>query len=196
VDTLANLRDYVRDELGSELGAASFISDTDVDRYLNDGLKRLGYFLEKAAVLTWDTADLSVALPSDFISEDRLEAVPPYTLPYERRIWGNVMYFQANGAVTAGSANLYYFGYHPALSVSQDSVLPETGDTAIVAFACYRAYKRIASSRANYQRYSTLVAGNGVDVAELASISDQYYAEFLEARDGLPSRQATTFYGD
>jgi hypothetical protein len=196
VDTLANLRDYVRDELGPELGAASFFSDGDIDRYLNDGLKRLGYFLEKSAVLTWGAGDTSVALPSDYISEDRLESVPPSALPYERRIWGGTMYFQTTGALSAGSATLYYFGFHPALSVSQASLLPETGDTGLVAFACYRAYKRIASSRADYRRYSTLVAGNGVDVDELASVSDQFYAEFLEAKDGLPTRQATTFYGD
>lgn len=193
--TRAQLRDYAKDELGTDL--ASLISDDDFDRYINDAIRRLGYYLEETATLTWNSGDTSVALPADFVAEDRIQGAETVSLPRERRIWGNTMYFQVEGVDSDGSATLFYFAEHPALDDDADATaLPGTADTALVAFVCYRAYKRIASSRADYRRYSTLVQANGVDVSELASISDQYYAEFLEAKEGLPSRQAATFYGD
>lgn len=197
--TLAQLRDYVKDELGADvvtvLGGAAF--DADCNRYLNDGLRRLGYELEKTAPLVWDADDVSVALPTDFINESRLSADTGVVLPRERRVWNKVMYFEAQGAGSAGSATLFYFADHPVLALDGDATtLPGSGDVALTAFSCYRAYKRLSSSRALFQRYSTLVQANGVDVDELASIGDQYYAEFLEAKEGLPLRAPTTFYAD
>lgn len=193
--TRADLRDYAKDELGSDL--SSLISDTDFDRYINDAIKRLGYYIESSVLLTWDAGDTEVDLPADFVSAESLIGAETVSLPRERRIWGNTMYFQVEGVDSSGSATLFYFADHPTLDADADvTTLPGAADTALVAFVCYRAYKRIASSRADYRRYSTLVQANGVDVSELASISDQYYAEFLEAKEGLPLRQAATFYSD
>lgn len=195
--TLTVLTDYVRDELGPDLGLSTVISDADITRYINDGLARLEYHLEKVATLTWAANDASVALPVDFVSEDRLVPQEGYNLPYEMRYFAGAIYFQVGGATSGGSATLFYYGDQVPLASGSDTTdLPATGDAALVAYACYRAYKRFSSSRADYRRYSTIVQANGVDISELAAIGDQYYAEFLEGKDNLPRRGATTYYND
>lgn len=198
MDTLANLRDYVKDELGSDivtlLGANV---DADILRYLNEGQRRLGWYAERYTTLTWDAGDASVALPSGFCEVDTLE--PDSGVRVSRyRIWNGTLYFlDPNGAAQSGTARLFYLGHVADLAADADiTEIPEVGDGAIVSFSCYRAYKRIASSRADYTRYSTVMQANGVEIQDLASLSDQYYADFLEGKEALPLRNSSTFYGE
>lgn len=197
-ETLTNLLDYVKDELGSDivtlLGASV---DDDIERYLNEGQRRLGWYSEKYTTLTWDAADTTVSLPADYCEIDTIEVDAGVRMP-RFRVWNKTIYFSdPDGASQSGTARLFYLAHVADLTTGADSTeLPEVGDGGLVSFACYRAYKRIASSRTEYKRYSTIMQTNGVEIQDLASLSDQYYADFLEAKEALPLRDPTTFYGE
>jgi hypothetical protein len=190
------LRDYVRDELGPDLGSPDFISDQDIDRYLNDGLQRIQYYRERVADVTWAVNDESIPFPEDYICDATFVVDSGKSVP-TGRIWANALHFDySGGATSAGSARLFYCASWPVLSDEQGSLLPGSGNVALVAFACYRAFKRIASSRAEYRRYSTISQANAVSIDDLAQISDVYFGEFQEAVNSLPVSSSSTFFGE
>lgn len=195
MESLANLILEVKDELGADI-AALYADDDEYARYLNQGQRRLGFHEEEVTTLTWNVDDASVALPADCVHLDKLVPAIGTTLP-PHKVWNNVLYFlHPEGARSAGSATAYYYANYPTITDSQSSELPPEGDTAIVAFAAYRFFRRLASSRADYNRYSTVLAQNGIDLEELASIADDYLTEFESARESLPSEEPVSFYGD
>lgn len=193
--SLSVLRDYAKDEVGTEL--ATLISDSDWDRYINEGIFRMEYAVEATAAITWAADDTSFDLPADFQTPDKIEVLDGTQLPPGRFFGGKYYFTDPTGAFSSGSGTLFYYADPSVLSGDSDtSDLPRVGDGGVVAFAVYRAYKRIGSSRAEYTRYSTVLQANGVQMEDLASMSDQYYAEFLEAKDNLTLRSPVTYHDD
>jgi hypothetical protein len=194
-ETLANLILEVQDELGSDL-AALFTEDDEYERYLNQGQRRLNRYDEKTASVTWDADDPDADFPSDYAAIDRLVPSTDSYIP-QHKIWGKKLRFlHPDGASAAGSATLYYYAFYPTITDAQASTLPADGDTAIVAFACYRFLKRLATSRADYERYATMLGTNGVDIGEIADLAQDYLDEFEQARDSMTAEEPASFFGD
>ncbi len=197
-ETLALLRDYVKDELGDDIvGLLGANVDSDIRRYLNEGQRRLGWYSEGYSTLTWDAGDVDVALPANFAEITQIEVDSGVQIG-RHVFWGTNLYFtEPGGSTGSGTARIFYLAHVSDLSADADStVLPELGDAALVAFACYRAYHRIASSRALYTRYSTVTQTNGVELQDITLLADRYYTEYVDAKDNLPLRQTATFYGE
>lgn len=193
--TLAQLILEVKDELGADI-AALFTDDDEYARYLNQGQRRLQHYAEDFADLSWPSGARDVALPVDLALVDRIIPYVGVRVP-EHKVFGSALRFlDPEGAVSDGTARLYYYAHPTEITVAAASTLPSNGNTAIVAFACYRFFRRLVSSRADYQRYSTLLGQNGVDIEELASVADDYFAEFESARDSIPNEEPATYYGD
>lgn len=62
-----------------------------------------------------------------------------------------------------------------------DSELPRYLEYAVLNFALSRFYGKLASNRAYYKRYATMVGQNNVSVQDLQDESDRYYQLFLDA---------------
>jgi hypothetical protein len=195
VKTRAALILEVKDELGADI-AATFTDDEEYGRYLNQGQDRLGYYKESTSDQTWAVNAASSGLPADLHHVDRIVAGSGFRVP-PHRIWnGELRFTEADGASVAGEAKVYYFATFPEITSSDDSELPTVGDTAIVAFATYRFLRRLATSRADYERYATLVSSNGVDIAELRDLAQDFYDEFDDARQSLQSEEPVAYYDD
>jgi hypothetical protein len=195
VKTRAALILEVKDELGTDI-AATFTDDEEYGRYLNQGQDRLGFYDEKTATLTWTSGDASEAFPSDYAKIDRIVPARGTTMP-QHKAWGATLRFtDPDGAASDGEATLYYYASWPEITGAVSSSLPPVGDTAIVAFAAYRFLRRLATSRADYERYSTLVSSNGVDIAELRDLAQDHYDEFDDARQTLHAEEPVSYYGD
>lgn len=193
--TLTVLRDYAKDEVGTDL--AALVSDADWNRYINEGIFRMEYGVEKAIAISWAADDTDFDLPADFSTPDKIEVYDGMQLPPGRFYGGKYYFTDPTGAFSSGSGTLFYYGDPGVLSSDGDiSDLPRVADGGVVAFAVYRAYKRFGSSRSQYTRYSTVLQANGVQMEDLASMSDQYYAEFLEAKDNLRLRSPVTYHDD
>ncbi len=192
---LSVIRDYAKDEVGTTL--AALISDADWNRYINEGIYRMEYGVETATAISWAADDTDIDLPADFQTPDKIEVLDGMQLPPGRFFGGKYYFTDPTGAFSSGSGTLFYYADPSALSADGDlSDLPRVADGGVVAFAVYRAYKRISSSRAEYTRYSTVLQANGVQMEDLAALSDQYYAEFLEAKDNLRLRSPVTYHDD
>lgn len=192
--SLQDLTDSFFDEVPAEL--QSFVAPGELARWLNEGRVRLGWYLDKQADLTWVNNDRTVALPTDFFRLVELTPDVGTTLP-KYRIHGSTIYFiHSDGAASDGTARLLYLARVPAITDSQVSLLTEEGEMAIVSFARYRLYSKIAASRADYRRYSTLLGANAVQMEDLDALAAGYLADFQASQDTLPVDEVATYYGD
>lgn len=191
----AELIDNFYDELGGvDSPLAQLVDTTDVVRWLNDGQRRLGWYVRKTAALTWASTDTSVDLPADFfdlakVRPDVVTSIPAFD------VWGTKLLFtNPDGAPTSGNATLLYLARPAAITDTQDSELTDEGDTGIVAFALYRLFKKLSNSRAEYKRYSTLVGANGVSMEDLQDKALAWYDEFVSSGDSLPPDPPAFFF--
>lgn len=186
----------IKTAFDEEAGDASSLADvTEVTRWFNDGMARLGWLKPKTAVLTWAADARSVALPTDFASLDRLsfdEGVSAQ--PWEQFGTLTLEIEDAQGASSAGTAKLYYWAYWPDVTDSVDSALPRVGDAACLYYALSRFYKKLCSSRALYKRYATLLGQNAVTFDDLASQAEVWFNEYLDAKNDLPQSPMASFY--
>lgn len=180
-------------ELGSEV--EQLVRPRDIRRWANRGQSRLGIYRPLAADVTWAAGATSLALPADFHHVEAWD-VKTGSLP-EHTIWGSAALFDpVSGASSSGSARLRYWAVYPDITGGQPSLLPSEGDDALVAFCLYSFFKRLASSRADYRRYATVVSSNGVDISELDAISERHFNDYTEIRDALQQDySAAAFYG-
>jgi hypothetical protein len=189
-----DFRDAFRSEVGDEVYA--LIRPEEVDRWVNRGQARLGYKLQKTAEVSWQQGDLQIAAPVDFHHFEKWNPVAPYCVP-GGEFWGGNYVFSCV-AYEGGEAVLFYWGDPPAITSDADSVLPQLGDDGCLSYALYRFFKRLASSRSDFRRYATISNSNGVDIAELDSLSEKHLADFNDARELIQENRqnALTFYGD
>jgi hypothetical protein len=192
--SLQDLTDSFFDEIPAEL--RSVVVPGELARWLNEGRTRLGYYLQKETDLTWVSADRTVALPTDYFRFTELTPDVGTVLP-KMRIHGPTIYFiHSDGAASDGTARLLYLARVPVISDSQVSLLTEEGEQAIISFARYRFYSKIAASRSDYRRYSTLLGANAVAMEELDALAAGYLADFQSGQETLPTEEPVTFYGD
>lgn len=181
---LTDFADRVRAELGDDIG--ELITDEHISVWINDGKNRLGAMKPLSDTITWVEGDTTVALPTDYVnlSHIRIDSDTSYLPPYE--IWNSTLHFlEDDGASVGGSATVYYLGYFADITSSVASALPPAGDQACVSWACHRFFRRLANSRSEYRRYSTLLGQNGVTVDDLRELSAEYLQDFNDARAAL-----------
>jgi hypothetical protein len=181
--------------------AASLATTTEKDRWFNQGMHRLGKWKGYSTALTWAAGDKTESLPQNFIQV--------YRLVYDTGIadqpwyvfgtgWGTagkqLIIRDPAGASAAGTATLYYWGYWPDMSATVASELPPDLDAGCLYYALHRFFRKLASNRVQYSRYSTLLGANAVSVADLQNESDRLLQDYLDTRADDSPAQPAGFY--
>jgi len=180
--SLAELVDAVNQELGD---ASELMPNSAIERFLNEGQSRYEPEILLPSIdttITWAEDDLSVALPSDFVELTDLIATydSGYRVP-QFFVHGQTAHF-TSPAPTAFTGRLFYLARYPTITNAQSCTLPSAAADGLVSYALYKSFKRIASSRTLYKRYSTLV-NNQTDVKDLESLSENHFNDYIDARD-------------
>jgi hypothetical protein len=163
--------------------------------WFNEGQTRLNRYAGRYADVTWAAIDRSVPLPSDFISLDKI--VPSSGSHAESwRVFGNFLVIDDPlGPGEDGGARVYYWAeWTPMTTATTATELSLAQDYSCLYYALSRFYKKIASNRAFYKRYATLVGQNAVSMTDLQQEADRYYQDFLESRADLPPDPPAYFY--
>lgn len=169
--------------------------DDQILGWINDARTRVGFYVPKTVALTWDEDDWTVDLPEDFCEFADLKADDDTIIP-SYSIWENSKLRFDSKATADGGATLFYGADPPRISATQDSVFPDNLDQACVAYALYRFFKWLATSRADYRRYSTLMQGNATDVATLLQTAAGYRADYIESMGSTKLAPPVTFFGN
>jgi len=74
--------------------------------------------------------------------------------------------------------------------------LSKAQDYACMYYALHRFYKKLASNRAFYKRYATLVGQNAVSLSDLQQESDPVLPRLLDSREDLEPEAPAYFYGE
>ena len=181
-------------EVGAELFALT--SAGEVTRWLNQGQRRLGWKQDAEATVTWTAAATEVALPTDCYRPFRLIPNSDTVLPAHKIRQTSIRFLiDEDGVSDAGTAKLLYEADYPAITDTADSELSTHGDDAVLAFALYRFFRKLATNRANYQRYSVTQGVNAISVDDLVNVMNQHLDEFLSVQQDDPPAEATTFFG-
>ena len=191
---LDELLDEFEDEVGTEL--MGMTSPEEVTRWLNKGQRRLGWKVDAEASVTWAAAATEVDLPADCYRPFRLVPNSDTVIPAHKIRQTSIRFLvDEDGVSDAGTAKLIYEADYPAITDAAASELSVHGDDAIVAFALYRFFRKLATNRANYQRYSVTQGVNAVSVDDLVNVMNQHLDEFLSVQQDDPPAEATTFFG-
>jgi hypothetical protein len=184
--------DDFKTELSDEL--QQMASPENFQRWINDGRARMGYYVGGTASLTWIIGDWTVNLPTDFCDADSIEPADGVRLP-PFRVWERQLRFNEK-ATTAGSATLFYLKLPAEITGVADSTLPDVLDQGLVSYALFRFFKWLATSRADYRRYSTIAQGNAADVPQLLAAGAGHRQDFAEAVDTHSLNKAVSFFGE
>lgn len=176
---------------------ATLATDAQKILWFNEGQSRLLIRKPSYYDLTWAEGDRVVALPADYVKMDKIiEDDGVERQPW--REWGtNLVLDDPEGASAAGTARLYYWAEWSAMTTSTTATeLNATQDYSCLYYALSRFYKKLASNRAFYKRYATLVGQNSVSMTDLQQESDRYLQDFLDARADLEPGPPAFFYQD
>jgi hypothetical protein len=190
---LEDFRAALTDELGD---AADLIRDEQLDRWVNRGRVRLGLLEAKAVDLTWNDNDSEVLFPDDFVRFDRLIATPTIAIIPQYTVLARSLSFFDPERVTTGSGTLYYGASYEPVSGAVGSTMPAMADEAVVSYALARFFRRIATTRSDFRRYTTVTGQSGIDVADLIDLAERHDADFEAARADLVNAAPAAFYGD
>jgi hypothetical protein len=191
---------YVDAGLTDEATRGDLAPEGDVERWLTQARLKIGPGARKIATVTWASEDTTIALPADCQSVSRIVADSGSVVPaYDE--WGQVLALRSP-AQSDGSATLFYCGYYePATdssSVRSGDPSQDAAALACIEYALSRFFRKLAGSRVDYRRYSTITGQSGVDAQDLRDLSDDYLANFESAKADLAVEQGapTSYYGD
>lgn len=179
--TVRDFRQAFKDEVGE---VQTLVRDAAVDRWANEAQARLRYYRQRDTAINWAAGASSVAVPTDFHHEEKIEPDPGVCVP-SHYYWGTTIRFRYPEGVTGGTGRLFYHANWPEINGQNPSLLPSLGDQACLSFCLYRFFKRLASSRADFRKYAAIAQSNGVGVDDLATLAEQHYSDFTESRDAL-----------
>jgi hypothetical protein len=172
--------------------AAVLFGSTPKIRWWNEGQARLENYKEDSTDLTWDAGDLTVDLPSDFISVDLLQ-YGVSVAPEEWEVFGKTLrHRMAEGAGSDGSATLYYYREWTPLGATSE--LTARDDYACLYFALHRMFRVLASDRVHFRRYATMLGANAISVADLQAESDRLLNDYIDARSDDPVLPPAAFH--
>lgn len=186
---LGELRDSFYAELGEELRVMA--EKKDIDRWMNDAAAYMDEHDAQTATITWVAGDFLVTLPSDFVSLDSLDTDDP--LP-GYRVWHRKLRFES-AATSDGSATIFYLAEPDRVTASTASTLPDILDQARVFYALARFFRRLATSRSDYRRYSTIAQGNAAEIGDLLAQAERYQADFDAAVNAYEPAEAVGYFG-
>jgi hypothetical protein len=190
---IEEMREAFYGELDSNL--AEMVEPDQIDLWLNQARAHTRYEHPTTAVLAWSKGNLLVDLPDDFCSLDEIVPSGGASLP-TFRVWnGKLRITDPNGAPSDGTATIFYGAIPPKVTGSAKSVMPEVIDQACVSWALSRFFRRLASSRSDYRRYSTIAQGNAADIGQLLTESDRHHGDFLERVDAWRIAEPVSFFG-
>jgi hypothetical protein len=69
-------------------------------------------------------------------------------------------------------------------------------DYACLYYALHRFFRKLASNRVQYKRYSTLLGANAVSVADLQQESDRLLQDYFDARADDAPQHPAGFYAE
>lgn len=195
--TLAEMRTLVQDQLGAELTALYANIDDLCNAWLNEGLQRLDEHPQVLVDISWNAGDTEITTPAELaeIHEISRVDVPEGQLCPTFALWAGQLRFRYPISF-GGSATIYARGAIPQLEADADETgLPVKADYACVAFAQYRFFHRLATSRSDYRRYATLVSQAAVSTDDLLDLALQHRAEFDAVVGTFPGPEPVTYYG-
>jgi hypothetical protein len=180
----------------AETGDAAPLADLSIRiLWYNEGQARL--VRKKAAHVdaTWAKGDREVVTDTKFLQLDKI-VWNADTIPESFRVWGESLIIEdPAGASGAGGARLYYWAEFAPMAVDT----PATETTPVEDYACLyyalsRFYRRLASNRSIYTRYSTLLGQNAVSMSDLQQEYERYYQDFIDSREDVEPKPPAYFY--
>jgi hypothetical protein len=181
----------------SDLGAvAELTTEDEILGWINRGCARLPARAEHQVAITWAAGDSAVTLPSDFVRFNRLEVRDGFFGAYN--VWGQELSL-LDPLTTDGNGVVYYYGHFGPVGLTPPSGLPILGDEAVIAYAKYCFFQKIASSRSDFRRYCTITGQNGIEVTDLVDLAErmrQDYVDAAEQLDDLEGGEPATWFGD
>lgn len=193
--TASDIQDRFFSEIGEDLGELA--RDHEVLGWFNDGLGRLPARHPKTATITWSASDESVPLPTDLVSLEAVRTADGVYVPKFLR-WGSTLQF-LDPATVGGSATIFYFARFPRVDGDNPSLCSPVGEDAAFSYARYRFFRKLAGSRADFRRYSTITGQSGIDVSDLEAIAERHRQDFVDSRAEMEEGELlepATPYGD
>ena len=188
---------YVDAGLTDEAERGDLAQEGDVERWLNQARIKIGPVARRSAALYWEADDTVIDLPRNCYSISRIVVDSGYSLPpYDE--WGQVLALR-QPATGNGSATVFYTGYFDPVSTENPQADDPTQDAvglACVSYALSRFFRKLASSRVDYRRYSTLTGQSGIEAADLRDLADDHLADFESAKNDLFDQASSSYYGD
>ena len=194
--SLAYLLDAIQQELDD---AASLFAPGILERYINEGLRKLEpeHLKHTSAAISWADAATSAALPTDLydITRIRPDSSSSAFPASGYRQHGLAIYFDPRDVVTAFSGTLFYRAHYPQIDATHDSELPAPANDALIDYALYKAFHRIAANRAEFRKYATLTT-NGVTMGDLLATANGHLADFTDVKTATARVAPPAFYED
>ena len=187
---------YVRAGLTDETDRDKFAAEGDVETWLSQARLRLGPWDRRTIDIEW-TANLSyVTLPTNCVEVSAIQITSGYLPSWDQ--WGNVIRFRDLSTVS-GTATVFYTCYYDVPSDDPLGFDPKQDAAALAAveYALNVFFRKLAASRADYTRFSTITGQSGVEAADFRDLADDHLTEFESARQDLTSNQpSASYYGD
>lgn len=168
--------DLFLEQVGDQI--SELVREPEVTRWGNAGMGRLPARYPLSVPIAWAAGDTEFLLPADFVKIESVRLDSGCALPSYQR-WGQTLQF-LDPAGAAGSGTLFYYGLFPMLGSNYDPS-PVVVDAAL-GYALYRFYRRMASSRADFRRYTTITGQAGLDVSDLETVAEGHRQDFVDAR--------------
>lgn len=191
--TRKNIRDRVvgyLDEISTLFGPE------ELDAWMDEGLRRLSPVLlaEKRDILRLPAGGASVALPADCVYVLRVYGVAE--LPSWREYAGTLYFSEVVNAEVFTDVAVEYLGGWDAMASDDASPCPLADWQAdvLVFYTVARAFRRLATNRADYRRYAT-VMNNQVDLEDLERLAATWQADFEAARLEARTRRQLLYEG-
>jgi hypothetical protein len=180
----------------AETGEASCLVDRAMRIvWYNEGQARLVRKKASYVDVTWAAGDREVAVSPTFLQLDKI-VWDTDTISESFRVWGNSLIIEdPAGAAADGGARIYYWAeFTPMVAGTTATETTSTEDFACLYYALSRFYRRVASNRSIYTRYSTLLGQNAVSMADLQQEYERYYQDFIDSREDVEPKPPAYFY--
>jgi hypothetical protein len=187
---------YVRAGLTDDKERDQFAAEGDVETWLSQARLRLGPWDRQTADITWEAGVAFISLPKNCVHVAALQITSGYLPAWDQ--WGSSLRLRENSTVP-GAATIFYTAY---FDVANDDPLGfdpkgDAANLAAVEYALSVFFRKLASSRADYQRFSTVTGQSGIEAQDFRDLADDHLRDFETARDDLTANQpSASFYGD